>query len=347
MSSFIAFTLFGLFTGAAYAIAASGLVLTYTTTRVFNIAHGAFGMVLAFVVLGLQRPAGDADLAGAGPGARSWSRPAIGWFIAAVRRPRPRRGPGQRLAGRHRRAARRAASGWRSRSARPSRARVLPFFAGKTLQHRRRLRHRPPGHHDRRLGRGRGRPLRAAQPHPDRHRDARLGRQPRAAPALRRQARPGRRAVLGDRHLAGRRSAGILLVSIVGLDYYALTLLVINAYAAAMLGRLKSLPLTFVGAMGLGLLHVVRRRLPATSRASSPRSRTSCPALFLFVVVVAMPQAQLRIGQVKGIVSAPLPSLPRTLGWSAGAAALRGPARRRRCPTPTCCWSAPPRRSRS
>src|SRR4051812_22294226 len=48
MSSFIAYTLFGLFSGAAYAIAASGLVLTYTTTRVFNIAHGAFGMLLAF-----------------------------------------------------------------------------------------------------------------------------------------------------------------------------------------------------------------------------------------------------------------------------------------------------------
>ena len=48
MSSFIAYTLFGLFSGAAYAIAASGLVLTYTTTRVFNIAHGAFGMVMAF-----------------------------------------------------------------------------------------------------------------------------------------------------------------------------------------------------------------------------------------------------------------------------------------------------------
>ena len=41
------------------------------------------------------------------------------------------------------------------------------------------------------------------------------------------------------------------------------------------------------------------------------------PALFLFVVVVALPQAQLRIGQVKGIVSAPLPRLPRTMGWSA------------------------------
>ena len=42
--------------------------------------------------------------------------------------------------------------------------------------------------------------------------------------------------------------AGILLTPVVGLDYYALTLLVINAYAAAMLGRLKSLPLTFAGA---------------------------------------------------------------------------------------------------
>ena len=49
MSSFIAYTIFGLFSGAAYAIAASGLVLTYTTTRVFNIAHGAFGMLLSFL----------------------------------------------------------------------------------------------------------------------------------------------------------------------------------------------------------------------------------------------------------------------------------------------------------
>ncbi len=49
MTSLLSFTILGLFTGAAYAIAASGLVLTYTTTRVFNIAHGAFGMVMAFV----------------------------------------------------------------------------------------------------------------------------------------------------------------------------------------------------------------------------------------------------------------------------------------------------------
>ncbi|HEY0903594.1 MAG TPA: branched-chain amino acid ABC transporter permease, partial [Marmoricola sp.] len=49
MDAFVSYTLIGIFTGAAYAIAASGLVLTYSTTRVFNIAHGAVGMVFAFV----------------------------------------------------------------------------------------------------------------------------------------------------------------------------------------------------------------------------------------------------------------------------------------------------------
>ncbi|HEU6454770.1 MAG TPA: hypothetical protein VN201_04850, partial [Roseateles sp.] len=49
MGAFISYTFIGLFTGAAYAIMATGLVLTYNTTRVFNIAHGAFGMVFAFV----------------------------------------------------------------------------------------------------------------------------------------------------------------------------------------------------------------------------------------------------------------------------------------------------------
>jgi branched-chain amino acid transport system permease protein len=110
---------------------------------------------------------------------------------------------------------------------------------------------------------------------------------------------------------------GILLVSTVGLDYYALTLLVINAYAAAMLGRLKSLPLTFVGAMGLGLLSSYVTGYVQVDGVLS-QAKFVVPALFLFVVVVALPQAQLRIGQVKGIVSAPLPALPRTLGWSAG-----------------------------
>ena len=49
MSSVLSFTIIGLFTGAAYAIAASGLVITYATSNVFNMAHGAVGMVMAFL----------------------------------------------------------------------------------------------------------------------------------------------------------------------------------------------------------------------------------------------------------------------------------------------------------
>ncbi len=49
LSSFLQFTLIGISGGCVFAIAASGLVLTYTTTGVFNFAHGAVGMVSAFV----------------------------------------------------------------------------------------------------------------------------------------------------------------------------------------------------------------------------------------------------------------------------------------------------------
>src|SRR5690348_129884 len=58
MGAFLSYTVIGLFTGAAYAIAAAGLVLTYNTTRVFNIAHGAFGMVFAFVYWDLSQKQG-------------------------------------------------------------------------------------------------------------------------------------------------------------------------------------------------------------------------------------------------------------------------------------------------
>src|SRR3982074_2220312 len=48
MSEFLAYTVAGLCTAGILAIAASGLVLTYTTTGVFNFAHGAIGMLGAF-----------------------------------------------------------------------------------------------------------------------------------------------------------------------------------------------------------------------------------------------------------------------------------------------------------
>ena len=48
MDKFLIFTIVGLSTAAIYAVIASGLVLTYTTTGVFNFAHGAIGMLAAF-----------------------------------------------------------------------------------------------------------------------------------------------------------------------------------------------------------------------------------------------------------------------------------------------------------
>jgi branched-chain amino acid transport system permease protein len=48
VKEFLLYTISGLTTGGIYAITASGLTLTYSTTGVFNFAHGAVGMVAAF-----------------------------------------------------------------------------------------------------------------------------------------------------------------------------------------------------------------------------------------------------------------------------------------------------------
>src|SRR5947208_1895819 len=48
MTEFVSFTVVGLVTGCIYALIAAGLVVTYTTTGIFNFAHGAIGMFAAF-----------------------------------------------------------------------------------------------------------------------------------------------------------------------------------------------------------------------------------------------------------------------------------------------------------
>src|ERR671910_556441 len=49
METFLQYTILGLVTGGVYGIAASGLVVTYTTSGIFNFAHGAIAMLAAFV----------------------------------------------------------------------------------------------------------------------------------------------------------------------------------------------------------------------------------------------------------------------------------------------------------
>ena len=48
MSQFLEFTVLGLILGSVYAISATGLVVTYTTSGVFNFADGAVGMIAAY-----------------------------------------------------------------------------------------------------------------------------------------------------------------------------------------------------------------------------------------------------------------------------------------------------------
>ena len=58
MSDYLPFVIVGLVTGAVYALASMGLVLTYTTSGVFNFAHGAVGMFATYVFYSLRVDAG-------------------------------------------------------------------------------------------------------------------------------------------------------------------------------------------------------------------------------------------------------------------------------------------------
>ena len=54
MSSYLPYIVIGLASGSVYAIAAMGLVVTYKTSGVFNFAHGAVGMAATFVFYSLR-----------------------------------------------------------------------------------------------------------------------------------------------------------------------------------------------------------------------------------------------------------------------------------------------------
>jgi branched-subunit amino acid ABC-type transport system permease component len=54
MDAYLPFIVIGLATGSIYAIAAMGLVVTYTTSGVFNFAHGAVGMIATFAFYSMR-----------------------------------------------------------------------------------------------------------------------------------------------------------------------------------------------------------------------------------------------------------------------------------------------------
>ena len=122
-----------------------------------------------------------------------------------------------------------------------------------------------------------------------------VGRRPPAGHAQRRPARPLVAAGVGDRLLARPRSPASSWRRPSGPVARHLTLLIVNAYAAAMIGRLRSLPLTFVGAVLARPARRLRAGLPARPTACCCRSSGfAIPVIVLFVVLLVLPQGRLR-----------------------------------------------------
>ena len=325
MAEFLAFTVLGIVTGSIYAIAASGLVVTYTASGIFNFAHGAIGMFMAFtywellVNRGLPMPLALAlvvlvlaPLLGAviertlmrnlqGSSAGTSLVVTIGLLVALVGAAQSIWPPATREVPQFF-----GFSGFRLAAIFVSWHQVITLVVGaavavglRLLLFRTRL----------------GTAMRAVV-------DA------RDLAALN-GARPDRISMLSwaiGSSLAAL--AGILLAPLLSLDVIGLTLLVVVAYAAAMVGRLKSLPLTFLGAMILGLgqqyLLGYQSRVVETLSLESiswvfEDLRPALPALLLFAVLIAMPEERLRVGR---LATARAPRVPG--GWEAlvGAALL-------------------------
>jgi branched-chain amino acid transport system permease protein len=105
--------------------------------------------------------------------------------------------------------------------------------------------------------------------------------------------------------------AGILLAPLVTLDILLLTFLVINGFAAAIVGRLRSLPLTFGGGLLLGLFESYAVGYVPGSFLS--QLRPTLPIIFLFVILLLQPQDRLRVGRAAGRHRTRVPTLRTTL----------------------------------
>ena len=323
VSNLFTFTVLGLITAAAYAIASSGLVITYATSNVFNMAHGAIGMVSAFLFWQLAVPWGlplvlsaalvvlvFAPLFGALL-ERTMMRHltdasvtvsltvTVGLFVLLL-------GLAQTV--------------WPGGVARD----VPPFFAGRSVG----LGGINIAYHDLLTLLLAG--LVAAGLYLLLNR-TRTGTGMRAIVDNRELlalhgARPQRLGMLSwaiGSGLAGL--AGVMLASKIGFQYVTLTLVVINAFAAAMVGRLKSLPRTFVGAILLGIVIEMSLGLGSTYIPGDIQDNdvykgvlASLATIFLFAAMLALPQEKLRVGRVEGASLVRLPSRARTLLSGAG-----------------------------
>jgi branched-chain amino acid transport system permease protein len=308
VDEFVTATITGLAVAGIFAIAASGLVLTYTTTGIFNFAHGAVGMLAAFAYWQLGEW-----------GLPTWAAvaavlfvvaPLFGVFVEVVVMRGLNDAPetARLVVSVALLAACLALAMWIWP---PDEARPLQrFYQGNYVEI---LGERVSWHELISFGLAivvaiglwvllkfmrTGVTMRAVVDN-------------RGLAALN-GARPDRASLLAwalGSSLAAL--AGILLAPMQQLAHIPLTLLIVNCYAAAMLGRLRSLPLTFLGAVVLGLLDAYAFTYRPTEGALEPwlRSfRPAIPVLVLFLVLVLLPSARLRTGAGMRRLAAPRPT---------------------------------------
>ena len=326
MDEFLTFTIIGLVTGALYAIAASGLVVTYTTSGIFNFAHGATGMFAAFVYWKLRVDQG-------------WPAPialaAVLFVIAPLFGAAVERVIIRGL--------------WNVSEVTKlivSISLLFGVYSAATILFSPNVGRRLPGFFE-------GNSIDLGVYDLSWHEGITIVAAIVTAGALRfllfgTRGGVSMRAVVDDRDLSrlngGRpdRSAmlswaigsslaalaGILLAGSQGaLTHIPLTLLVINAYGAAMFGRLRSLPLTFLGAALIGLaqsyaIGYVELDTPLNSvfgrqlgtALSLNGLRSAIPIITLFVVLLFLPPLKVRAGaQLKSREIIPSPSPVRWL----------------------------------
>ena len=93
--------------------------------------------------------------------------------------------------------------------------------------------------------------------------------------------------------------AGILLAPTLNLDATVLTLLVVQAFGAAAIGRFSSLPLTYVGGLVVGIVASIATKYVVTASAALAGLPASIPFIVLFLVLVFTPRSRLADRRVR------------------------------------------------
>jgi branched-chain amino acid transport system permease protein len=107
--------------------------------------------------------------------------------------------------------------------------------------------------------------------------------------------------------------AGIFLAEELStLSIETLTLLIIDAFAAAIIGRLKSLPMTYVGGMIIGLSLSFQANFLTWSGRWSPAGQ-AIPTIILFLALLFLPQARIEGRRIGKVIAPRLPTIKRAL----------------------------------